>query len=203
MTHKFRSEMRTRPKVFARWGDWHLETSRGADVRQHLDAMAAVEACSAKTLHGAAFLSEPRNRAFLEWLLVSDGISESQSNLTLKVVKGEGEGGTFGDAVFIGAGILVILLLVMLILWQAGIFSFIFSRLVYGDEKEEKPERQRTGPRGGAPPAQLARVRRELKRDEPPKDEPAEKPAKKKEAPKPPKKAAKKPVAKPKSKGGD
>lgn len=72
LTHKFRSEMRTRPKVFAAWGDWRLDTCRGEQVRPHLDDLAAVERASSKTEADAAFLASSRNREFLGRLLAVD-----------------------------------------------------------------------------------------------------------------------------------
>lgn len=70
LTHKFRSEMRTRVKVFAGWGDWSLDTCRGDEVKQHLDDLVSVEGASAKQNAGAAFLTDRRNREFMARLLV-------------------------------------------------------------------------------------------------------------------------------------
>jgi len=69
LTHKFRSEMRTRGKVFASWGEWRLDTCRGAGVRPHLAELAALESASAKLKKGAAFLADARNFEFMSALL--------------------------------------------------------------------------------------------------------------------------------------
>lgn len=69
LTHKFRSEMRTRVKVFERWGAWRLDICRGSEVRAHLETLAALESASAKPDSGAAFLIDERNRRFMADLL--------------------------------------------------------------------------------------------------------------------------------------
>jgi CelD/BcsL family acetyltransferase involved in cellulose biosynthesis len=69
LTHKFRSEMRTRPKVFARWGNWRLDVCRGCEVRPHLDELSVLERSSTKLQMGAAFLADVRNHELLNRLL--------------------------------------------------------------------------------------------------------------------------------------
>jgi CelD/BcsL family acetyltransferase involved in cellulose biosynthesis len=76
LTHKFRSEMRTRAKVFAQWGAWRLDVCRGRDVRSHLDSLAAVEGGSAKLESGTSFLTDERHHAFMRDLLEDPGVVE-------------------------------------------------------------------------------------------------------------------------------
>lgn len=71
LTKKFKSELRTRPKVFDSWGAWRLEIATGADTATHLPDMAALETASAKSAGGYAFLADPVNRAFMAEVLAA------------------------------------------------------------------------------------------------------------------------------------
>lgn len=73
LTKKFRSELRTRTKVFDTWGEWRFELETGAAVGAHLERMAALEAASAKGAGGYAFLADPANRSFLAQVIAGGG----------------------------------------------------------------------------------------------------------------------------------
>ena len=65
LSKKFKSEMRTRTKVFESFGSWSLEHLHGPDAASLLDEISAIEQESAKASRGHAFLGVATNRAFL------------------------------------------------------------------------------------------------------------------------------------------
>jgi CelD/BcsL family acetyltransferase involved in cellulose biosynthesis len=65
LSRRFRSEMRTRHKVFASFGSWECRHVRGSQAVEMLPALAAVEAASGKLAKGKGFLADPRNLALL------------------------------------------------------------------------------------------------------------------------------------------
>lgn len=73
LTSKFRSDLRTRHKKFAQWGQWKLEVIQGASIADHLDGIVAVERASHKPGRGAAFFLQADNVAFFSNLLASSG----------------------------------------------------------------------------------------------------------------------------------
>lgn len=73
LPRKYRSEMRTRTKVFDAWGDWSFRQFRGGDVLAHLDETAAIERASHKTAEGRTFYGDPRNLDFMRRLLAEPG----------------------------------------------------------------------------------------------------------------------------------
>jgi len=58
---KFRSEMRTRPKVFDSIGEWNLQHVRDSGVSEMLDQISQVELSSAKASRGRAFFGVREN----------------------------------------------------------------------------------------------------------------------------------------------
>jgi len=67
---KFRTEMRTRFKVFDTWGEWELQFLRGAwEVAPRLDAMIELETASAKQSAGYAFFGNAANIEFMRRVL--------------------------------------------------------------------------------------------------------------------------------------
>jgi CelD/BcsL family acetyltransferase involved in cellulose biosynthesis len=73
LPRKYRSEMRTRPKVFDTWGDWSFRRFRGDEVHVRLDETVAVERASHKTSEGRTFYGDPRNLDFMRRLLAEPG----------------------------------------------------------------------------------------------------------------------------------
>ncbi len=73
LSRRFRSEMRTRPKVFDEWGAWKHEVLEGPAILGALDEVIAVEAVSAKAAAGRAFFHDRRNADFLRRLLAAPG----------------------------------------------------------------------------------------------------------------------------------
>jgi CelD/BcsL family acetyltransferase involved in cellulose biosynthesis len=65
LSRKFRSEMRTRPKVFEAAGPWRLEHVRGPAAAQWITRLAEVEVASHKMDGGRAFLATDAHRALL------------------------------------------------------------------------------------------------------------------------------------------
>jgi CelD/BcsL family acetyltransferase involved in cellulose biosynthesis len=65
LDRKFRSEMRTRSKVFDALGSWQVAHLNGVTVLQHLEEIARVELDSAKSERGHAFFQKPGNMACL------------------------------------------------------------------------------------------------------------------------------------------
>jgi CelD/BcsL family acetyltransferase involved in cellulose biosynthesis len=66
---KFRSEMRTRTKVFDSWGSWEFTLRKGTEVEDRLEELIALENRSAKAGQGYAFLCRPENVHFLRGFL--------------------------------------------------------------------------------------------------------------------------------------
>jgi CelD/BcsL family acetyltransferase involved in cellulose biosynthesis len=66
LSRKFRSELRTRRKVFDSFGAWEIRHLRGPDAAEVLPAMAAVETASRKHGKGHAFLATPAHLALLQ-----------------------------------------------------------------------------------------------------------------------------------------
>ncbi len=73
LPRKYRSEMRTRPKVYDTWGDWSFRQLRGSAILDRLDETVAVESASHKTAKGRAFYGDPRNLDFMRRLLAAPG----------------------------------------------------------------------------------------------------------------------------------
>ncbi len=85
LTKKFKSEMRTRPKVFETFGAWKLVHLRGSPVREYIPRMAEVELASAKAAKGYPFLATPAHRRLLE-LLVDAAAPEIEPALSLLTI---------------------------------------------------------------------------------------------------------------------
>ncbi len=73
LSRKFRSEMRTRPKVFDQWGAWRLTVDEGQTVVDQLDELIAVEMRSAKASAGRSFYRSETNREFMRRILTEPG----------------------------------------------------------------------------------------------------------------------------------
>lgn len=72
LPRKFRSELRTRTRVFDQWGRWKLAVTRGAETARQLGRAAAVEQESAKVAGGYALLADPAQQAFLAEVLAGE-----------------------------------------------------------------------------------------------------------------------------------
>ncbi len=95
LTKKFKSEMRTRTKVFDSFGAWKLDHLRGPVVRERLERMAEVEQASAKAVKGWSFLAAPRHRRLLE-LLVDAAAPEVEPVLSWLTIDGRAAAYLFG-----------------------------------------------------------------------------------------------------------
>lgn len=68
---KFRSELRTRVKVFDSWGSWRMDVTAGEGVAPLLPRLAELEETSAKGAGGYAFLAESAHRELLTRVLAA------------------------------------------------------------------------------------------------------------------------------------
>ncbi len=71
LAYKFRSEMRTREKVFDSWGEWSFEIIDGSNVAKYVGDIECVERESRKASRGYALLSDPRNAEFIRSLVTT------------------------------------------------------------------------------------------------------------------------------------
>jgi CelD/BcsL family acetyltransferase involved in cellulose biosynthesis len=69
LDRKFRSEMRTRTKVFDSFGAWDLVHVQGAEVLRYLEEIGRVELASAKSERDQAFFRQPESMACLRLFL--------------------------------------------------------------------------------------------------------------------------------------
>jgi CelD/BcsL family acetyltransferase involved in cellulose biosynthesis len=76
LDRKFRSEMRTRTKVFDGFGTWNLVHIQGSDVLRHLQEIARVESESTKKDRGHAFFQKPWHLACLKRFIEASAGSE-------------------------------------------------------------------------------------------------------------------------------
>ncbi len=71
LAYKFRSEMKTRVKVFDSWGEWSFDIVEGLPILDHLDDLGHLECESMKGAQGYALFSEPRNVAMIRNFLAT------------------------------------------------------------------------------------------------------------------------------------
>lgn len=82
---KFRTEMRTRPKVFDTWGTWSFDVMTGAAISGHVDEMKALEIASHKGTGGYAFFGYDENDRFLRTAVARDNSTFQPVVFTLRV----------------------------------------------------------------------------------------------------------------------
>lgn len=68
---KFRSEMRTREKLFNTWGRWSFGVVEGPAVGRYVDEIAKLELESARGAKGKALFSDPRNVKMVQNVVAS------------------------------------------------------------------------------------------------------------------------------------
>jgi CelD/BcsL family acetyltransferase involved in cellulose biosynthesis len=86
LSRKFRSEMRTRPKVFEAAGPWRLEHVRGAAAAAWVPRLAEVEVASHKMEGDRAFLAVDAHRALLTEFAAASSPSRAECVASLLVV---------------------------------------------------------------------------------------------------------------------
>ena len=86
LSRKFRSEMRTRPKVFEAAGPWRLEHVRGSAVAAWVPRLAEVEVASHKMEGNRAFLAAEAHRALLTEFAAASSSSRVECIVSLLIV---------------------------------------------------------------------------------------------------------------------